>query len=242
MDGRTKWGIAGLVLGLAAAFTLPTMAQTDEPSPDDPDATRRTVTASGTATVGSTPDEAVLTLGVQTQGATAEEAMAESAQRMSALIAELLDQGLREDDLATAWLNLYPQYADAGSTIVGYQAENQVTVTVRALDRIGRIIDRAVQAGANLMSGITFGLSDDDPAADRALAEAVADARGKAEVLAEAGGASLGEVVQITESAGGFPPPIYRDFAVAEAAGSLPPVLPPTLETQVSVTVVWALV
>lgn len=241
MDGRTKWGIAGLVLGLAAALSFPTLAQTESPSPEPTDA-RRTVTVSGSAKVTASPDEAVVTLGVRTEAETAEETMAENADRMNAVIRSLLDQGLREEDIATSYLSLYPRYTDSGMTVVGYTAENQVNVTVGDLDRIGRVIDRAVQAGANLTSGISFRLSGENEAADRALADAVADARTKAELLAAAGGASLGDVISIVEGGSPTPPPIYYDYAAAEAARAVPPVLPPELETQVSVTVVWALV
>jgi uncharacterized protein YggE len=238
MNRRTTWGIAGLVLGLAAALTLPTFAQTDPPSPE-PDTDRRTVTVSGSAIVRSAPDEAVVTLGVQTQAGTAEEAMAQNAERMGQVIRALLDQGLREEDLATSYLSLYPRYADSGLTVVGFTAENQVTATVRDLGRVGRLIDRAVEAGANLTGGISFRLSGENEAADRALADAVADARGKAELLASAAGASLGQVVSISEAGAPTPPPVYYDVAVAAEART--PVLPPQLETQVSVTVTWAL-
>lgn len=239
MNRRTTWGIAGLVLGLAAALTLPTFAQTDPPTPE-PDTSRRSVTVSGTATVRSAPDEAVVTLGVQTQATTAEEAMAQNAERMDQVIRALLDQGLREEDLATSYLSLYPRYADSGLTVVGFTAENQVTAVVRDLGRVGRLIDRAVQAGANLTSGISFRLSGENEAADRALADAVADARGKAELLASAAGASLGQVVSISEAGVPTPPPVY--YEVAAAAEARTPVLPPELETQVSVTVTWVLV
>jgi len=238
MNRRTTWGIAGLVLGLAAALTLPTFAQTDPPSPE-PDTDRRTVTVSGSAIVRSAPDEAVVTLGVQTQAGTAEEAMAQNAERMGQVIRALLDQGLREEDLATSYLSLYPRYADSGLTVVGFTAENQVTATVRDLGRVGRMIDRAVEAGANLTGGISFRLSGENEAADRALADAVADARGKAELLASAAGASLGQVVSISEAGAPTPPPVYYDVAVDAEART--PVLPPQLETQVSVTVTWAL-
>ncbi|HZD17655.1 MAG TPA: SIMPL domain-containing protein [Actinomycetota bacterium] len=240
MDPRTKWGIAGVVLGLAAAITLPSIAQTDPPS-SEPDERTRTVTVGGTATVRSSPDEAVVSLGVRTEAASAEEAMADNADRMNAVIRSLLDQGLTEDDLATSSLSLYPRYADNGSTVVGFTAENQVTVTVRDLPRIGRLIDRAVEAGANLTSGISFRLSGDNDAADRALADAVADARGKAELIAAAADASLGQVLSVTESGSPTPPPIYDVYAAAGAEAATP-VLPPELQTQVSVTVVWALV
>ncbi len=241
MDARTtKWGIAGLVLGLAVALTLPSVAQTEPPAPELSDHAR-TVTVGGSATVRSAPDEAMVVLGVRTEAETAEGAMAENADRMSTVIRALLDQGLREDDLATSHLSLYPRYTNSGSSVIGYSAENQVTVTVGDLDRIGRLIDRAVEAGANVTSGITFQRSGENEAADQALADAVADARGKADLLAAAAGASLGEVITISEGGSPTPPPVYYDYAVAEARGA-PPVLPPELETQVSVTVSWALV
>ena len=237
MRGNMKWGFAGLALGLAAALTLPVMAQTSSP---EPGSTERTVTVSGVSTIRSAPDEAVITLGVQTQGATAEEAMASNSRAMDEVLTAVRNEGIGSDDLATAWINLYPNYSDSGLTIVGYTAENQVYVTVRDMGRIGRIIDGAVEAGANLTSGISFSVSDENQGMDRALEDAVANARAKADVLAAASGAQLGAVVQVVEGSAPSPSPLYRDYAVAEAGG-VPPIEAPTLETQVSVTVVWEL-
>ena len=238
MKPNAKWGIAGLILGLAVAVTLPTIAQ-ESPSPE-PQSFDRTVSTSGVAIVRSAPDEALVTLGVRTDASTAQEAMETNAARMSDVIRALLDVGLDERDLATAWINLYPRWDDTGTTVVGFTAENQVTATVRDLDRVGAIIDRGVGAGANLASGITFRVSDGNEAADRALAEAVADARRKAEILAQAGGAELGAVISITEVSSASQPPIVYDAAMS--AGAVTPVIPPTLESQVIVNVVWSLV
>lgn len=239
MKPNAKWGAAGLVLGLAVALTWPLGAQE---SGQDPDPNERTVSTTGTAIVRSAPDEALVTLGVRTDAATAQEAMDRNAEQMEAVIAALLDAGLDEADLATASINLYPRWDDTGSTVDGFTAENQVTATVRNLDRVGTIIDQGVAAGANLASGITFRVSNGNEAGDRALAEAVADARRKAEVLAAAGGAELGAVVTIAESSTSVSPPvIYEEAFVAADGRATTPVLPPTLESQVFVTVVWAL-
>lgn len=238
MKPSAKWGIAGLVLGLVVALMLPTIAQ-ESPSPDG-DSQERTVSTNGMAIVRSAPDEALVTLGIQTEAATAQEAMQANADQMSDVIRALLNSGLDEGDLATSSINLYPRWDNSGSSIVGFTAENQVTVTVRNLDRVGDIIDGGVEAGANLTSGITFRVSNGNEAADRALEEAVADARRKAEVLAAAGGADLGAVVSITEVGSDFSPPVlYEERAVAADASTQ--VFPPTLESQVSVNVVWAL-
>ena len=160
---------------------------------------------------------------------------------MGDVIGALLDAGLDEANLATASINLYPRWDDTGTTVVGFTAENQVTATVRDLDRVGAIIDRGVGAGANLASGITFRVSNGNEAADRALAEAVADARRKAELLAAAADAELGAVASITEVSSASQPPIFYADA-ATSGGAVTPVLPPTLESQVSVNVVWSLV
>lgn len=240
MTGKLKWGAAGLILGLAAALTIPSFAQTTSPPPVPTGASPdRTVTVTGTATIKSAPDEAVVTLGVQTQAPTAEAAMQQNANQMSDVMAALLDDGLRQDDIATAWVNLYPNYSDSGLTIVGYTAENQVNATIRDMGKIGRIIDDGVAAGANVTSGISFQVSDGSKGLDDALRAAVADARQKAGVLAAAGGADLGQVVSITEVSAPSYPPIYRD--IAAQAGASTPVSPPTLETEVTVSVVWAL-
>jgi uncharacterized protein YggE len=238
MKPNVKWGVAGLILGLAVALTLPTVAQQSSPEPGSVD---RTVSTSGTAIIRSAPDEALVTLGVSTEAPTAEQAMNANAEAMADVVRALVDAGLSEDDLATASINLYPRWDASGTQVDGFTAENQLTATVHNLDRVGAIIDRGVAAGANLASGITFRVSNTSESIDRALEEAVADARRKAEALAAAGGTSLGSVVSISETSSSFEPPVV--YARAEAAADMAtPVLPPTLESQVSVTVVWSLV
>lgn len=234
-----RGGLVGLALGLAVALALPTFAQS--PSPE-PGTAERTVTVSGTATIRSQPDEATVTLGVQTRAMTAEAAMRDNAERMREVIAAVRREGVAADDIATAWVSLYPQYDDQGIGVEGYVAENQVTVTVRSMQAVGRVIDVAVEAGANLTSGISFRLSDEGEGVERALAEAVEDARAKALALADATGARLGAVVSVSETGAPGPVPVYRDYGVAEAAAGAPPIEPPTIETQVSVTVTWELV
>jgi uncharacterized protein YggE len=238
VKSNAKWGVAGLALGIAVAIMLPTIAQ-ESPSAGA-GSTDRTVSTSGVAIVRSAPDEALVTLGVHTDADTAQAAMEANAQQMRDVLDALLDAGLDEADLATSSINLYPRWDASGTSVDGFTAENQLTATVHDLDRVGAIIDRGVAAGANLTSGITFRVSGSSDAADRALGEAVADARRKAELLAEAAGAQLGAVVSVTEVASASEPPIlYAERAAMDAAT---PVLPPTLESQVSVAVVWSLV
>ena len=173
---------AGVVLGTIVALTLPSLAQ-DTGSTGSGTADR-TVTVNGTATIKSKPDEAVVALGVQTQANTAQGALSENATKMSALIASLMDKGIAKDDIATSYVSIYPTYGNSGTAITGYQADNQVNVTLHDISTVGEVIDDAVKAGANLSNGITFQLSDENQGVNQALSDAVDNARSKAEALA----------------------------------------------------------
>jgi uncharacterized protein YggE len=240
MKAKVSWGAAGLVLGLVAALTLPSLAQSTSPSPGTGGA-GRTVSVTGSATIRSAPDEAVVSLGVQTQAPTAQGSLQQNASRMNEVMKAILGDGVKSADIATAWVNLYPNYDSGGTAIVSYTAQNQVDVAVRDLSNVGSIIDDAVGAGADLSNGIQFQLSDQNQGVEQALGEAVANARVKAEALATASDTSLGSVVTITEgTTPQYPPvPFAADAGRGEAST---PISPPTLETQVTVTVVWSLV
>lgn len=243
MRRNTAWGIAGLALGLVMALSAPSFGQSPSPG-NDGAVDARTVTVTGSATITSAPDEAVVTLGVQTQAGTAEEAMRQNAARMTDVVEAILDAGVGRDDVSTAWVNLYPRTSSDGLAVVGYTADNSVEVTIRDMGGIGRVIDRAVAAGANMTSGISFRLSAEDEGTEQALADAVLDARSKARALADAGDAAIGALVRVVESGGSVEPPVYYDdrmYTGVEAAAPTP-ISPPTLERQVTVTVTWELV
>jgi uncharacterized protein len=229
-------GVAAGLLGAALGLSIPSAAQT----PGDGGA-ERTVTVSGTATVRAMPDEAVVSLGVQTEAEDADTAMSQNGTRMAAVIRAILEAGVPREDVATTNVSLYPSFGSDGTTVTGYVAGNQVDAIVRDLRDVGRLIDSAVDAGANSVNGIAFRLSDDSEGLDEALRGAVDDARDKAEVLADAAGAGLGRVVSITETASSFPPPVYDEEQAVAADARATPVIPPEVETQVSVSVTWSL-
>jgi uncharacterized protein YggE len=228
---------AATVFGIALGLSLPSTAQDPGDAPAE-----RTITVSGLGTVKTAPDEAIVSLGVQTQASTAQAAMNQNGERMSAVIRALLEAGVVREDIATSNVSLYPNYGSDGSNVTGFVASNTIDVTVKDLSKLGGLIDSAVEAGANLANGIMFRLSDENEGQEEALRGAVEDARGKAEILADAAGAGLGRVVTIMESSSGFPPPVYYEERAVAADGAGVPIIPPELETQVSVTVVWELV
>ena len=238
---RIGYMVAGVALGAMVALQVPSLAQ--DTGSSDNTSTQRTVTVTGTATIKAAPDEAVISLGVQTQAATAQGALNQNAERMMAVLQALVGQGIGKDDVATSYVSLYPTYGNTGMEITGYQAANTIDVTVRDMEKVGPVIDASVDAGANLSNGISFRLSDENHGVNEALQAAVAEARSKAETLAVAGDAQLGQVVTIVEmsSPSSIPPIYYERTAGAADAAVSTPIQPPTLETQVSVSVTWEL-
>lgn len=230
--------VAGFLVGAVIALQVPSTAQeTDDGS------TERTITVTGNAKITVDPDEAVVNLGVRTQADRAQAAMDANSIKMNQVLDALRKLGLGDDDLATSMIELWPRYDDRGELITGYDASNQIEVTIRDLAMVGRVLDTAVDAGANVAGGISFRVSDENEGLDAALAEAVTDAKAKAETMAAAAEATVGPVVTIIENNGGGQPGPYYDERMAYAAGDMAvPVETPTIETNVSVSVTWTLI
>src|SRR5215470_10100675 len=160
------------------------------------------VTVTGEATVAIAPDAAVIRIGVTSQDKTAREASDANAKQMTAVLAAIKDTGIAERDIQTSRLSLQPQYdpnKGGNARLTGFQANNQVTVRIRDIDKLATVLDRAIASGANEMSGIEFVVSEQSKLLDQARGEAIADARRKAELYARAAGAKLGQVVSISE-------------------------------------------
>lgn len=168
------------------------------------------VTGEGTAT--ARPDRATIQAGVVTQAATASEALDANSRAMDRMLAVLREHGLEGRDLQTVQFNIHPVYERErpgvrGPEVVGYRVTNQVGVRVRELRRLGEVLDAVVRAGANVMSGIRFEVSDRDEVLDHARRRAMADARRRATVYAQEAGVRLGPVVAIQEQAVSIPFP-----------------------------------
>ncbi|MBT9244380.1 SIMPL domain-containing protein [Gemmobacter fulvus] len=220
-------------LGLAGAG----MAVAADPAPQ--------ITVTGEGQVNGAPDLATISLGVTTEGATAAEAMAANSAELARVMGNLTMAGIAAKDVQTTGLSINPNWQNdsSGATaprIAGYIASNMLTVRVRALEGLGSVLDAAVKDGANTLNGVEFGLADPAPAMDEARKRAVADARGRATLLAEAAGVTLGKIVSISES-GGYQPPMPMMRMAADAAGGAVPVAAGEVSVSANVTIVWAL-
>ncbi len=166
----------------------------------------RTITVSGSATVLTDADSARLMLGVVTFGKEASAASAENARQTDALIAALLTAGIEQKDITTSayYVNTIYNYdkTDAAGNyqLAGYQVNNSLTVRVRDIDAVGKIIDIAQAGGATSCDGITFSAANAGQANDDALVAAIADARRKAAIVAEACGGKLGGILSVSEN------------------------------------------
>ncbi|MGL5168874.1 MAG: SIMPL domain-containing protein [Afipia sp.] len=184
-----------------------------------------TISVSGEATISVPPDLAQIDSGVTTEAKTAREASEANNKAMGIVLLALKNAGIAEKDFQTSRLSLSPQSApgrtpNAPFQIVGYRASNRVTVTIRDITKVADTIDVLVGSGANEISGISFMVSKASKLLDDARAEAVADAKRKADIYAHAANVTIGAPISISEETAPGPVP-YRKMA-ADMAASAP--------------------
>lgn len=214
-------------------LTVPFIAKAD----DDP---KRMVIVEGRGSVSTVPDIADIVTGVTNRADTARQALDANNAAMERLIKALNKSGIDEKDIRTSGFNVAPHYEYVKTTrqrrVAGYQATNQVTVTVRDLKRIGQIIDDVVTAGSNQVRGIQFRVSEPDRLLDQARKSAFADAKRRAELYADAADVDLGKVLHIQESGTRFPQPRMMATSALKEARDVP-VSPGTQKLSVNVSV-----
>jgi uncharacterized protein YggE len=233
-----------VILALAAllsACASNALAQTDEGSQEPQ---KRTISVNGSGRVTLSPDLARISIGVQTDGEDAAEAVAENNSQAQAVQDALDGFAIAAEDIRTTNFSIYPRqdYGPEGEIrSITYVVNNTVFVTVRDLDQIGEILEAVVSAGANNINSIQFDVADREGANQEALKAAVANARERAEALAEAAEVELGAVQSIESFLGNGPVPVVREFAAVdmEAIGGAVPVSPGEMEITVEVGVVF---
>src|SRR6266508_1493282 len=147
--------------------------------------TKKTITVTGNGRVTTVPDQATFSFTVETRGDTAQAAIAKNSSSASAVIAAVKGAGIPASDIQTSQVFLSPQTNQTGTEIVGYAASNTITVK-STIVMAGAVVDAAVGAGANGVSGPMLSRSDQDAQYREALKDAVADAKLKADALASA--------------------------------------------------------
>jgi hypothetical protein len=227
--------VVAVVAGVASVFAVT--------GSDDPSNGPTTVTVASTASVGTAPDQAAVTVEVLAEDEVAADAYEQGQTDTAAVLAAVEAAGVAREDIRTTDVGLDRVVRDRRTpqerTV--FVARNRLEITVTDLDSIGAVVSAAVDGGADRIGGVRFEVADEAAARSEAIAAAVRAARGKAETMAQAAGAELGDVVRIDE--GRIDEPVYEQrgsFALGAAADEA--IVPPDeLDTTVTVSVVWAL-
>ena len=215
-----------MILATALSFGIPmTSSATPQSSPAyamPADGTLLSVSASADAK--RVPDIASISTGVVTQATDANAAMRANAVQMDKVMTAIRAAGIAERDIQTSGINLNPQYNyrdNAPPTITGYQASNTVSIIVRDLAKLGKVLDTLVEQGANQINGPSFEVDKPDEAYDEARIGALKKAQARAQTYAGALGMKVRRVVSISEGGGGnFPRPLPMVRMMAADAGA----------------------
>ncbi|TLY07892.1 MAG: DUF541 domain-containing protein [Thaumarchaeota archaeon] len=220
-----------------------------------------TVSTSGTATTKVKPDKFSITVGVETNGTTAQEATSKNADLMAQVIAALKELGVKENEIGTSNFNVYPIYeyrepskvciqvyppppdCQPGQQLTGYRASNSVTVTLDAQGAVdaGKVIDASVKAGANNINGVYFFVSPEkqEQIRDTLTKDAILNARHRADVAAGALGMQISGVQSVNLNDVYFPYLTKSYDAGAVAGQAATPILPGEQDLTTTVSVVF---
>ena len=216
--GRCALLRAAAVFAIMVAAVLPARADDTKPVPD------ARIIVIGEGSVSAAPDHARISSGVTSRAKTAKEASDANAKAMAAVLAALQSAGIDQKDIQTSRFSVQPVYTSPGPNmeqrLTGFSVSNQVSVTIRQIDKVGDILDRLVAAAATDAGNVEFLHTDSSKTLDKAREAAMADARRKAELYAHAAGLTLGSVAWVTEdsSARLFAPKVAMRAAMPGAA------------------------
>jgi uncharacterized protein YggE len=234
--------LVGLVAGpvLAGAIAPRTYTAVNGATDQPPE---HTISVAGSGKVVVVPDLGTVRLGVVVERNTAKAAREAAAEAMTKVVAAIKKLGIDDKDIATANVSLSPVYDypnNQSPRIRGYQLQNMVTVTVRDLDKLSSVLDDGVQAGATSVDGISFDVADRAASEAKAREAAVADAKAKADTLANGLGVKIVGVASVSEQTS--TPVYYAPYAAGAAMGDKAaetPVLPGTTDVVITVQVTF---
>ena len=206
------------------------------------------ITVHGAGSVEAPPDMAIVSAGAVSQAEQAAKALAQNNEKIAKILALARTMGIAEADVQTETVSVHPVYEHTRSNsglpaIAGYRVSNSVTIRVRELGRLGDLLGRLSAADANNIGNVRFGVSDPEAPLREARRRAVADARARAALYAEAAGVALGRVVRVAETGLSLP---HRDRRFSgrralDKASAAVPVAPGTLEFGATVTMRFAI-
>jgi uncharacterized protein YggE len=239
MPRSTTWLSALLLIAPAGAALAQSSPHMGDMSPHD---IGPIVSLSVTESVDSAPDMATINTGVQTRAMSAKDAMGQNAVQIDKLFAALIKAGIERKDLQTSGINLNPQYDYSNRTnneppkFIGYEASNQLTVTVRKIAKAGELVDAMVGAGATNINGPSFGITDTSKLETQARAKAIQSAGERAAFYAQAAGYKTARLIAISEGAEAGRPIIMTASRMAAAPDMATKIEPGQLSTSITLS------
>lgn len=193
---------------------------------------QNSIVVTGQGKVTAKPDISTITFTVRESGKTVKDIEPVVSQKVTKAI-EQIKTLVSENDIKTENYNSFPRYSypnNGPSVINGYEVSQNVTVKVRNVDNVSKVLSMISAANINEVNGPNYSIDEPDQYKDKARAEAIAKAREKAEKLADQLGVSLGRIISFSESDGGYVQPVYMmkaevyagDGRTAAPAPSLP--------------------
>lgn len=229
-----KFSLVGLVMALCILFSCSLVQAQD----------LRTISVDGSSTIKVAPDKATISISIENTAKDAKLASAQNAQIMQKIQSAILGLVITKDKMQTTNYNLYPVYntKDNSREIIGYNVSNEITVTIDNIDMVGTVIDTAINAGASNVNSIEFGLKDSQVYKDKVLQQAIADAKRKAQVVANSLGKSIVNVVSVNTGstyieAKNFNNAMY--MRAADATGVTSPIQSGDISVRANVSVVF---
>ncbi|MBQ6342165.1 MAG: SIMPL domain-containing protein [Anaerolineaceae bacterium] len=160
------------------------------------------ITVNGSGEIRVSADTAVISLGVSARDKDVLKAQQKVNGAITNIRKALIEKGVKEENLNTEYINIYAMYdyQNDREQLAAYDASSTLAIKVTDIENVGAYIDAAFASGANTLNGINFSASDTKEAKNEAMKEAVADAKMKAEVLAQASGLKITGIELISES------------------------------------------
>ncbi len=252
-EGKVKNKWLFITIGLVAILATVVLTGCDQGSAALGEVTQLNLSSqqqgiwvTGQGEVSGAPDIATLRLGIEAQAASVADAQEQAQNAMSKVMDALAANGIDEKDIQTQRFNIQqmtrwdPNRQE--EEITGYRVTNIVTVKVRDIDNTGTVIDAVAQAGEDMtrVDSIDFSIEDPADLYEEARKEAMADAKAKAEQLADLAGVNLDKPTYISETL--YTPPVYSRAAVdLEEAQAGTPISPGELDISISLQVAYAI-
>lgn len=198
---------------------------------------RSKLSVTTTESVKVVPDIAFITLGVSTQGSSVDEAQKQNSTTANKVLDAVRQMGIADENIQTSNINVYKDYNDPSK----YNVEVTYTIKVSPIDNVGKVIDSAIAAGANITYSLSFDIEDRDGVYMQALEKAMGSVTDKAQKLAEAGGLTIDRVLLVQESGGNYYPMADMSMMKAEGASDAISVVPGQMEVSATVTATYLL-